>query len=157
MNLIYFVIVILLMSLNYPVVDYLHKVNNNKKTCECSKSWMLNYLYYFLLAWYAFNAVEIISLLLLPKYVDWFSNSSFYYPLTIISGVSYSFYIIVLWAYFEYLKNSKCTCSNIKVERYAKTYSWFAFTLYIISVSYIGFALSSLGKTEAKRRGTIQA
>ncbi len=155
MNLILFIVLITLMALNYPVVEYLHKVNDNKHICDCSNTWMINYLYYYLLFWYATSALQIFGTLLLSNYFDKITNSGFYYPMAVVSGVSYSFYIIVLWAYIESLR--QCKCSGIKNKRYIKTYSWFIFTLYIISVSYITLALSSIGKNEAKRRKSKHA
>jgi hypothetical protein len=157
MILILVIVLIVLMALNYPVIDYLHRVHTNETICKCSGNWMLDYLYYYLLFWYALSAIEIFTILLLPKFVNHLLESSLYYPMTVVSGVSYSFYIIVLWSYIESIKINKCSCSHISKHRYVKTYAWFIFLLYIILVSYVGLALSSIGKKEALRRGKIHA
>lgn len=122
--------------INFPVVDFIRKLKASN--CKCAKIWNLNYLYIYLLFWYTFSAIEILLWFLAPGIINWFNLSIFYYPTVVISGVSYTFYIMILWSYVEYLKESKCDCSHIKQHKYLTTYSWFFFLLYVVSASYIG-------------------
>lgn len=138
-------VLLVVMAVNYPIIDYISEIRKNK-TCKCVKSWKVEYLYYYILFWYANTSLQIILLFITPKLVNWFSKSIFYYPSVVISGVSYTFYIMILWSYVDYLKQSNCNCSEIDDHQYVLTYSWFFFLLYVVSVSYLGVTISQIGK-----------
>jgi len=147
MNKIYFILILFaVMIVNYPVITYIAKLKNTK--CDCTNSWKLDYLYYYILFWYGTTSLQILILSLIPTTVDWYAKSIFYYPGLVVSSVSYTFYIIILWSYVEYLKESNCECAKIKKEKYVLTYAWFLFLLYVVSVSYLGVTLSYANMTK---------
>lgn len=135
-------IAIAILIINFPVVEFVRKLKASN--CNCAKIWKLNYLYIYLLFWYATTALEILIRFLIPRFMDWFKTSIYYYPAIVISAVSYTFYIMILWSYVEYLKESKCECSNIKDNKYLTTYAWFFFLLYVVSASYVGTMMSGI-------------
>jgi hypothetical protein len=135
---------ILLFIVNFPIITFLGKMK--RSNCNCSHTSHIRYLYVYLLFWYAMTGIQIMAVFLTPKLFDWFANSPLYYPSIVISGVSYTFYIMSLWAYVEYLKESSCDCSNIKNKKYVMTYAWFFFLLYVVSVSYLGTIVSGIAK-----------
>jgi hypothetical protein len=124
-----------ILILNFPVVNYLGKLKF--KDCKCAKGWKINYLYYYLLFWYASSAIQILVLFITPKIYSLFIKSIFYNPVVVISGVSYTFYIMTLWSYIECLKESDCQCSKIKKNKFVISYTWLLFLLYVVSVSYL--------------------
>lgn len=137
-------ILIISLIINYPVVQFLGKVYHSK--CKCARIWKLHYLYFYIIFWYATSAVQIITTFLLPGMDTWFMKTPLYYPAVVIMGVSYTFFIMVLWSYVEYLKESDCDCSEIKKNKYVATFAWFFFLLYVVSVSYLGTTISGIAK-----------
>ena len=79
---------------------------------------------------------------LLPNLTSQIMKSTLIEPIVIISSVSYSMFIIILWSYIEYLKECECTCSNINKHKYVLTFAWFLIILYVIWVSYLGTMIS---------------
>lgn len=137
--------VLLAMIINFPIVTYITDLHT-KKECHCIYNWKLNYLTYYLLFWYASSSLQVILGFLMPNTLTRFTISFLYYPSVVVSAVSYTLFIMSLWAYVEHLKNHNCVCSDIKKNKYVMTYSWFLFLVYVISVSYIGVNISSIGK-----------
>jgi hypothetical protein len=146
----YFVIALIaVMLINYPVINFIGKLKNNTQ-CSCAHGWKLEYLYYFILFWYSSTSLQILLLFLAPQTFDMYTDTILYYPSVVISGVSYTFYIMILWSYVEYLKEADCHCSNIIEQKYVSTYSWFFFLLYVVSVSYLTVTMSYIGKEARK-------
>lgn len=135
---------IILLIVNFPIITFLGK--QRRSDCSCSHTWQLRYLYGYLLFWYAMTGIQIIAVFLTPYLFSWFIKSPFYYPSVVVSGVSYTFYIMSLWSYVEYLKESKCKCSDIKNKKYVMTYAWGFFLMYVVSASYLGVIISGIAK-----------
>jgi hypothetical protein len=132
------------MMINLPVINYLSKIMYS--SCKCAKTWKFNYVYFYLLFWYTTTSLRLATTFITPNLSDWFMKSGLYYPTIVISGVSYTIYTMTLWSYVEYLKESKCHCSDIKKYKYVTTYAWLFFLLYIVAVSYLGTVISGIAK-----------
>lgn len=142
--LLFVAISLILYIVNFPIITFLS--NQTHSDCGCSHTWHLRYLYAYLLFWYAMTGIQIMAVFLTPSLFTWFVKSPFYYPSIVVSGVSYTFYIMSLWSYVEYLKESKCHCSTIKKKKYVMTYAWGFFLMYVILASYLGVIVSGIAK-----------
>lgn len=137
-------ILLVTLIINFPVVNFLGKLYHSK--CKCARSWQLQYLYFYIIFWYATSALQLITTFLIPGMDTCFMKTPLYHPAVVIMGVSYTFFIMVLWSYVEYLKESDCDCSEIKKHKYVTTFAWFFFLLYVVSVSYLGTIISEIAK-----------
>lgn len=145
------IILVCLLFINAPVLSFLNSSADNG--CVCADNWKRRYLKYYLSFWFGISALEIILIIGYPKTVIFIITHKYYFYMSLLTLIGFTYYIIFLWSYIEHLKIEKCDCSNIKNERYVSYYSVIIFNILILGLSVASMLyLSKIRKTRRLKK-----